>query len=434
LPQRGRLYDRVLFPALMGRIDHRWRWPLAMTLVAAAAMYAFWPIAKFPRGWNDTSFLYAAGRTWLNGFSPYDFARWNVEWAAVRPIADIVQPMPFVYPPHWGPIAVLLGLLPWAVASRIWDAVNVVAYLGACAFVLTLAGGRVRDLAAKPAVWVFLAIATLNVAVRQSVFQGQLTIVPLLGIAGAFWAWREKRTMYLVLFASIASLKPQLALLPLLYLFLNGGHVPVLLAGVAAGATGLLSMLPSQIERLPADLSHVMTLHTQLEFNQPDQYFNLPALAAGSLPGQSFMMAGPILAFILVIAMTLMRRRGMAPTVLRDPLWQLSILVALTGALLPVHAYDLVIYTPLGLLAYRLRASWTSPLLLVFVLTAGRSHLFARYLDLPLPPPLVTGAVALTVVAAAFYSESRRAHRPDRLGALGEIALISDPTVRSSRA
>ena len=69
-----------------------------MALAAGAAMYAFWPIVKLTRGWNDFSFLYAAGRTWLAGFSPYDFDRWNVEWAAVRPIANVVEPMAFVYP------------------------------------------------------------------------------------------------------------------------------------------------------------------------------------------------------------------------------------------------------------------------------------------------------------------------------------------------
>jgi hypothetical protein len=407
----------VFLATLVDRIDDRWRWLITIALTAGAAIYAFWPVARLASGWNDSSFLYAAGRTWITGFSPYDFQRWNAEWTAVRPIAEVGQPMPFVYPPHWGPVAVLLAQLPWPVASRVWDVVNVVAYLGASVFTLRICGGNVRELVAKPAVWMFLAIATLNVAVRQSVFQGQFTIVPLLGIAGAFWAWHEKKTTWLVLFAFVASLKPQLGLLPLLYLFLNGGHVAVLWAGAAAGAIGLLSMWPSHIERLPADLSHVATLHTQLDFNQPGQYFNLPALAAGTLAGHSFMMAGPIMAIIVVIAMTCMRWRGMASAVLRDPLWQLSILAALTGALLPVHAYDLVVYAPLGLLAYRLRFSWMSPVLLAFILIAGRSHLFPTHLHMPpLPAPLVTGAVAMTVVYAAYR------HQAERIGQYSGLA------------
>ena len=354
-------------------------------------MYAFWPIIKLTRGWNDFSFLYAAGRTWLAGLSPYDFDRWNVEWAAVRPIQVVTEPTPFVYPPQWGPIAALLALLPWPVASRFWDAINVVAYLSACALSLRLLGRDVRRLALRPVLWGFLATATLNVAVRQAFFNGQFTLVILLGIVGLFYAWHEKKTAWVVAFAFVASLKPQLGLLPLLYIFLSGGHVPVLSAVAIAGVVGLLSMVPSGLDRLPADFAHVMALHTRMEFNQPAQYFNLPALAAGHLSGDWFMMAGPVAAVALIIVMAVMRRRNIAPDVLRDPLWQFSIVVALTAALMPLHTYDLVVYAPLGVLAYRLRSSWTSPLLVIGMLTVGRSHVFAAYANVAVPPPLVTG-------------------------------------------
>ena len=398
--------------ALLNRIGERWRWPIAMLLTAVAAFYAFSPLYKLVRGWNDSSFLYAAGRTWVTGFSPYEFDRWNAEWTIVRPIADIVQPMPFVYPPHWAPIAAPLALLPWPVASRLFDAINLVCYLGALWFALKLLGGTVREQLAKPAVWAFLAIATLNVAMRQSIFQAQLTLVPLVGIAGAIWAWHEKKTGWLVFFAFVASLKPQLSMLPLLYLFLNGGHVGVAIAGVIAAAVGAVAMLPSGIGRLPADFSHVMSLHTQLEFNQPSEYYNLPALAASFLSGQSFMIAGPILAFAIVVAMTVLRRRDAAPDVLRDPLWQLGILAALTAALLPVHAYDLVVYAPLGLILYRIAGSWASALLVGFIMIGGRSHLFARYFDVPLPPPIATVAIAAIVLFAAFRYRTGRNSDP----------------------
>ena len=48
------------------------------------------------------------------------------------------------------------------------------------------------------------------------------------------------------------------------------------------------------------------------------------------------MLAGPILAAILVVAITWMRRKDLAPAVLRDPLWQLSLVAALTAALMPL--------------------------------------------------------------------------------------------------
>ena len=72
--------------------------------------------------------------------------------------------------------------------------VNVVAYLGSCALSLRLLEKDVRRLAARPAIWLFLGITTVNVALRQSVFNGQFTIVVILGIAGAFFAWQTKKT------------------------------------------------------------------------------------------------------------------------------------------------------------------------------------------------------------------------------------------------
>ncbi len=410
----GGLTDGFGPAALADRIEDRWRWPVAIVLAAAAAMYAFWPLVHFTRGWNDFSFLYAAGRNWVAGLSPYDFDRWSIEWAKVRPIQVVTEPTPFVYPPHWGPIAALLALLPWPVASRTWDAVNVIAYLAACVLCLRLLDRNLPAIAARPAIWVVLAIATFGVAVRQAVFNGQFTIVVFLGIAGAFFAWHEKKTAWLVAFSFVASLKPQLGFLALLYIFLNGGHLGVLVGCAIAAATALLSMLPSGLERLPADFAHVMALHTRMEFNQPGQYFNLPALAAGHLSGQWFMMAGPITAVAAILVMTVMRRRDMAPAVLRDPLWQFSIVAALTGALMPLHVYDLVIYAPLGLLAYRLRANWASLLLLVGIVSAGRSHLFAAYLHVAPPPPLFTGAIAVTVVAAAFMRRPAAVTAPGR--------------------
>jgi hypothetical protein len=305
---------------------------------------------------------------------------------------------------------VALAALPWSVASRAWDAFNVLAYLGACAFSLRLAGGRTREQLATPAVWVCLGLATINVAVRQSIFQGQLTIVALLGIAGAFWAWSERRTVWLIVFAFIASLKPQLGLLALGYLFMNGGHAAVIAAGAAAGIIGLVSMLPSGLARMPDDLSRVMALHAELEFNQPGQFFNLPALLASHPSAHMFMVAGPILAIALIAMMTVMRRRGFAAAILHDPLWQFGIVGALTAAFMPVHAYDLVVYVPLGLIAYRMRASWTGPVIVALMLIAGRSHVLERYLQLTVPPPLITAAIALVVMAAAvvFQRDSAR--------------------------
>jgi len=81
---------------------------------------------------------------------------------------DIVQPMRSL-PSHWGPIGALLAMCP----ARCFAALgmhNVLARTwAACVFSIKLLTGDVRQLLGDhAAVWVFLAVATLNVAVRQS--------------------------------------------------------------------------------------------------------------------------------------------------------------------------------------------------------------------------------------------------------------------------
>ena len=378
----------------------RWYWPIAVALVIVSVVYAFWWIPTRVRPWNDFAFVYAAGRSWLAGVSPYNFDRWNAEWAAIRPPeTHVAQPMPFMYPPHWGPIAALMALLPWPVAMRVWDAVNVLTYLGACIFSAKLVGVELQALARQPSVWLVLAIATLNPALRYSIFQSQMAIFSTFGVVGAFWAWHEKRKVWLAVFAFIASLKPQVGVLPLLYVFLNGGHAGVLWAAAAALITGFLSMVPTDLARFPADIADNYLLHKRLDFNQPNEFSSLPALTAGYLSADMFMLIGPVLATVLVSVMTWMRRRGTAPAVFDDPLWQLSLVMAATGALMPVHGYDLVIYTPLAFLAYRLKSTPT------VLLLAG---LIVMHRRLPLPAAFLTGGIAaVVVVAACRYRDGR---------------------------
>src|SRR5690348_14713609 len=98
------------------QLRNDWRWMVAAALVAISLLYAVIPLVDAVRPWNDFAFVYAAGRTWVKGLSPYDFERWNAEWVAIRPPdTEVSQPMPFMYPPYWGPLAVTFGVLPWPV-------------------------------------------------------------------------------------------------------------------------------------------------------------------------------------------------------------------------------------------------------------------------------------------------------------------------------
>jgi hypothetical protein len=384
-------------------VPRRLHWPVAIALVAVAAAYAFWPLMVAVRPWNDFAFVCAAGRAWLKGASPYDFAIWDAEWAALRPAGTVVsQPMPFVYPPHWAPIAVLAAAVRWGIASRAWDVVSVLSFAVTGWLSVRLLGSTAPAALREPRTWASLAFAALNPAVRYSAWQSQMGLFATLGIVGAFWAWQERRVGWLAVFAFLASLKPQLSLPALVYLFLSGGHAGLLIGAAAALAVGLVAMIPSGLGVFPAQVQHVYALHAAVKFNGPEQFSNLLAFFPWPGGSRQFMSASMALGIAGSVALVLAVRqaRKRHPDLVPDPLMQLGIVMAMTGALMPVHGYDLVIYTPLIVLAGELRWRWISLLIVFLTLFAARERFLSAHVPIAQTGAYLTTALLLTMVAA----------------------------------
>lgn len=392
------------------RIGHHWRWLFASLLLTASLAYALAPLVQF-RPWSDVSFVAAAGRTWLKGISPYQFEHWNLEWEAIRPRAwPISQPMPFVYPPYWAPIAVVLGALPWPLASGLWDLVNLATFSCVCALSISLLGLGFRRALDRPVVWVMVALATFAPAYHHTIWHAQLTVVPTLGIVGSFWAHARQRPGWLVCFALLAALKPQLAFLPLLYLFLNGAQRELAIAAAIAVVVTVLAMLPSGLARMPSDLARCYGLHTQLDFNSPEKFFHVPSLAAKLAPRAS-LLAGPVLGALAVGALSYLRRRhpDWANGLLQRPLGTLALVMVISVALMPLHLYDLVILAPLLLYAHELRRDWLGWLMVGIAMLASRPATLTGLLGVGLAQPLVTGALLVSFLVAARYVNPTRA-------------------------
>src|SRR5215472_5765874 len=184
LPPPSRVQQSIPSPRrLISAIPARWHWPIAVTLMVVATAYAFWPLHEPVRSWSDFAFVCAAGRTWLKGSSPYDFATWNAEWEAIRPPWVVVsQPMPYMYPPHWAPLAVLAAIVPWSVASRMWDVVSVLSFAATAFFSVKLLGSIVPDAIRRPGAWASIAFAALNPAIHYSAWQSQMALFATLGV------------------------------------------------------------------------------------------------------------------------------------------------------------------------------------------------------------------------------------------------------------
>jgi hypothetical protein len=397
----SRVKESIFSPRrLVAAIPTRFHWPIAALLMVVAVAYAFWPLHEPVRPWSDFAFVCAAGRTWLKGGSPYDFTTWNAEWEAIRPASVVVsQPMPYMYPPHWAPLAILAAALPWSVASRVWDVVSILSFGATALLSVKLLGSIVPDAIRRPGAWASIAFAALNPAIHYSAWQSQMALFATLGVVGAFWAWHRKRVAWLAVFGFIASLKPQVSLPALLYLFFSGGHVGLMLGGAAAGVVGGLAMIPSGLKALPAQFADCYGRHVQIVFNAPREFSNLLAFFPWSGGTRQFLSvstaAGVAGSIALVVAARQARKRN--PALVPNPLWQLGIVMAVTAALMPVHAYDLVIYTPLVVLAYELRWRWVASLIVALSLFAARVHFLATHVPVAQAGSYLTTAILLTI-------------------------------------
>ena len=381
----------------------RWRWRLVIALVAAAAAYAIWPLRALVRGWNDFAFVYAAGRAWLKGLSPYDVAAWRAQWSVITPSflsGTAPFPQPFIYPPHFAILAVPVALLPWPIAERLWDGLSVLSFAGIVALSWRLLPSR-RRLAADPAWWALVALATVNASVRETLWECQMSMLPTLGIVGSFWALAEKKTAWLAVFAFLASLKPQIGLLPLLCIAANGGLAGVAIAGVAALVVAGVAMAPTPLALFPGQLANCFRLHQSIVFNAPDHLFSVSALWARYDPHRRLVLATPLLAIAFAAWLWRQRRTGPAELVaaLDVPWKQAAIVLAATAALMPLHGYDLVLCSPLILFTYEMRPRWLAFPLVLLVQLVSRESLTAR---LPIWPiaPWLTLAIALCILAA----------------------------------
>ena len=151
----------------------------------------------------------------------------------------------------------------------------------------------------------------------------------------------------------------------------------------------------------PRQLAHGYALHAHIAFNDPKAFSNL--LAFFPWPGGSRQFLSTSIATGLAASVALGARRPAsaqaAPGLMPGPLWQLSIVAAVTGTLMPVHAYDLVIYTPLVVLAYELRWRWVASLLIALSLLAARAAFLSAHVPIPQAGPCLTTATLLTLAA-----------------------------------
>ena len=297
----------------------------------------------------DGQVLYAAGRAWLQGANPYDYAALSRAVAEI-PGMDLSQ-VRFFYPPQASAICIFLGLFPYTVAREIWLVLNLLAI----AAIIILTFLVVREETPKrwiPGGCLLGALIVGSPFTAHVLWMGQTSLV---AFAATFAAWRSagrKSWLAAGICLGIASYKPQICMLVVIWLVLDRNWRVLVTAGIAAT---LLSVYPIITE---GPISALLRWHEgvgagyALEFNLPgfSHKVGLESLFfAAGLPLSARVLLGT--GIIITLVLWGFRSRFQQTDVL-------SLLMFITFTFSGyLHDYDYVALTPIFISLWRLHTT-----------------------------------------------------------------------------
>lgn len=312
-------------------------------LMSAAAVLVLTGLAGVGRSLEinlDGVYLYAAGKCWLQGKSPYDLEALASELEGRRPDGGFPV-YRFFYPPQISSLVMIIALIPYGAAKWFTALINCLAAGAIAWFVGRMA--RPRDtapgMAQSLAPFVFAAIAIGAPFTAHVVWMGQTTLIAFAPLFAAWHAYQNKRWLAAAVLLGIASIKPQFLIFVMFWLLLERQWK---ILGASFAVALLLSMVPilqnGPIGALTSWLDAVK-YHGEAEPNQIGfiHLFGVQNfLHVAGLPVPNLIPVGAVLTLILWIW-----RKNV------DPIDIFAILMALTLLFTNAHDYDLVGIYPL---------------------------------------------------------------------------------------
>jgi Glycosyltransferase family 87 len=283
---------------------------------------------------HDFRWLYVAGRAWLEGTSPHVPANFFKVWNALLGNAEA----PLASPPTLAVVSVPVALLPWDRAYILYDAINIAAY----ALILLFLLGTVRHRGPPPPRWriaLALGVVALSSAVPGVIYAGQTSLVATAGIAGALYCTLKGRLWLAACWMVLASIKPQLSLLPLVWLCV---WRPMLLPRTAltVGMVVAASLALAWDPQFLSGMIEGLRMYRNFPFNRLEN--SSVGLYRWFGPGM-VASAAPWVAVAATLVLAYWQRRSANVAVLGIPM-------LLTALLMPIHPYDLtLLMIPVGL-------------------------------------------------------------------------------------
>lgn len=207
---------------------------VAMLLLGVIKIYSPDKVIRFER--IDAQIYYKWGYGWLHGLNVYDpkfhLSNKHLKYRTNKSMA---------YPPHASLLFMFLASFPMNVAMTIMTTLNIFC-VGVIAFfsLLLLKQAKVK---LDAAIWFIPAFVMGNPFVSSTIFVGQgALIVGAALISGWYFAYRGRWILGGILIA-IASIKPQLAILVVFWLFLDKQWRLLTVAGITVLISSIVPMV-----------------------------------------------------------------------------------------------------------------------------------------------------------------------------------------------
>lgn len=281
----------------------------------------------------DMDYLYVAGKCWSEGKSPYDTA---VFLDVSRQVHSFPLVSPFAYPPQIGLLSYFLSLWPLWIA-RIWMTfINVSSAFALAYFCVQLIKKDLRDPANA---FILAGIIIGNPFATHVVWMGQTSLISAACVIGGWFLTYNSKYILGGILLGISTIKPQLVILPLLWIMLDRQWRALI---VACLTLVILSLVPMIVEGpVHAFIHWYETLKEYQSFLWGlvsfEHVFGLRSLAWSlGIHSPNLMLLGVFFTLILWLLRNYVVKKNI-----------LSILTAFGALIIYAHDYDLVIISPL---------------------------------------------------------------------------------------
>jgi Glycosyltransferase family 87 len=212
----------------------RWARPLALAIgLSALTAFGMLGIARHGVWAMDMAVFQAAGRSWLAGESPYDRASLDRHF----PRDEAYLPA-FASPPVAAPFYMGLALFSEGAAMRLIHVLDLLA--------VALLGWITARMAWEPVtpgllpasrnvIWYFPALFAFSTFTVQTLWLGQVSLLGATALQAVWYLDRKGHAVLGGVCLALASIKPQLMMLPVIWFLLERRWRMVFVSGVVAG-------------------------------------------------------------------------------------------------------------------------------------------------------------------------------------------------------